>query len=152
MNAAKFSELGVGVIRACPGTLTSSTLIRVNDRQNGAVRAGHHQESATNDDENTPANHQHPLRSSLFLSTAPVVVEPHGAHRLESHDATEQGTHQRHQTIEDGYATCNEVRDQIHTEGATEPGRPVDKGVASKVLRSSKNANKNELGGHLRDG
>ena len=78
----------VGVVRARPGRSTIALGEDVDQTDDRAVCAGNHEEGTDDDDERGPADHELPAQGAAVRSV-PVVVEPHGAHGLETHESTE---------------------------------------------------------------
>ncbi|KAI6762199.1 hypothetical protein HG531_002752 [Fusarium graminearum] len=110
-----------------------------------------HQEGTRNNDKDAESNHEVPLGSGVTLALGPVVVEPHASVELEGHQRTQKGADKRHEATEDGNAGGDEVGDDGGGESAGDPCSPVDSAVGSEMLGSSKETNKDVLGGKVND-
>lgn len=138
----------VGVIRASPSSRAVAGLEDIDQTEHGAVGASDHEESADDDDEAGPADHELPPHGTA-VGRVPVVVEPHGSHGLETHEGTEDGAHERDEAAEGGDAAGDAVGDDGGAEDAADPGAPVHEGVGGEVLRVSEEADEDVLGGQV---
>ena len=137
-QASLFSNR-VGVVHASPRGRAVAGLEDINQTEHGAVGAGDHEECADDDDEAGPADHELPPQSAA-VGCVPVVVEPHGSHGLETHEGTENGSHEGDEATESGDAGCDAVGDECNSTCAAQPSRPVLPGVCSKMLGASQDA------------
>lgn len=140
---------GVGVVGAREGDRSPGLLVGLHDADDGAVGAGDHEEGAADDDEDAEADHGDPARPLLELAGAPVVVEPHAAHRLEGEEGAEDGADERDEAVEDRDRARDEVRDDGDASGAAEPGDPVLGRVGREMLGAAEEADEDVLGGQL---
>jgi len=77
----------VRVVRTRPCRRTPRCLVCRHNLNYRTVCTPDHQESTDDNDEDAPGHHKLPL-DALF-GAAPVVVEPHEAHRLEGHKGSQ---------------------------------------------------------------
>ena len=138
----------VGVVRARPGRSTIALGEDVDQTDDRAVCAGNHEEGTDDDDERGPADHELPAQGAAVRSV-PVVVEPHGAHGLETHESTEDGTHERDETAESGNARGDAVGDESGGGDAGDPSAPVNNGVGGQVLGVAHDADEDVFGGQV---
>jgi hypothetical protein len=138
----------VGVVRASPRRRAIAGLEDINQAKHRSVGASDHQESTDDDHKAGPADHELPPHSAA-VGSVPVVVEPHGTHRLETHESTEDGTHERDETTEGGDAAGNAVGDEGGATDAAEPRNPVDHAVGGEVLGVAECADEDVFGGQV---
>lgn len=66
-----------------------------------------------------------------------MIVQPHAAHGLESHESTEECADQRYKPAENWDGTGNDVGDQGDAGRAAEPGNPVARRVGGEMMRTT---------------
>ena len=140
---------GIRVVFARPPARAARLLVRVNHADDGAVRSRNHQERAGDDDKDAKAHHELPPERPLLLALAPVVVQPHAAHRLEAQKRAEEGADEGDEAVEDGDGARDEVGDEGGAKRAAQPDRPVDDAVGRQVDGSAEDAHKDVLGRQL---
>lgn len=138
------------VVGARPGSRTPRLLITVDNGNNRPVRASNHQKGSSQDNEDTPPDHHRPLGGSVVFALAPVVVQPHAGHRLETHRGTKQGTNQRDKVTKYGNRTGNDIGYHRGAAGAADPNGPVDDGIGYQMPGAVEDADENVLGRDLR--
>lgn len=139
----------IRIVRTRPSRRPARLIIAVDDANDRPVGTGDHEERSRDDDEDGPEHHEHPLGRLFHLALAPVVVKPHAAHGLEADEGAEEGADEGDETAEDGDGAGDDVGDAGAATGASDPGHPVDLGVARKVVGSSQEADEEVLGGEL---
>lgn len=137
----------IRIVGARPRRASTILLVRIHDIDDRSVCTTDHEEEAGNDDEEAPSNHKIPLSSPRIV---PIVVQPHAAHRLETHESAEKRTDQRDQTAEDRNSTGDDVRDDRDTTRAGEPESPVTEGGIGQMVGSSEHTDEDVFGGDLR--
>lgn len=140
------------IVGARPGSRASSGSVALDNGNNRPVGSCNHQEATSQDDKDTPTDHEDPLGcTTAILTLMPVVIKPHTTHWLEAHGGSEQGADERDKIAENGNGAGDYICDDGGGDGAAEPDCPMSKGVGCQVAGALEDANEDVFSGDLGD-